>query len=193
MPNIETIKYLSTNEVEKLISKIINSRDKALFSLMYLYGLRCSEVVRLKVSDIRLQDNRINILASKGGLKGEHVINPSQVKELAKYLKEREKSKSVSNALFLSRKNDHLSTTQVYRLFKVYAIKAKLSKDKQHPHVLRHSIAVHMAESEVPVEHVRLHLRHREIKSTMVYFEITDPSRHRFQAKALSGEFVAKI
>jgi integrase len=193
MPNIETIKYLTTKEVETVMKKITSKRDLALFSLMYFYGLRCSEVSRLRLEDIRIGDNRINILASKNGLKGEHILNPVQVKNLVNYLKERNEVETTSNALFVSRKHGHLSGTHIRRLFQGYAKKAKISKDKRHPHVLRHSIAVHMAESETPVEHVRLHLRHREIKSTMVYFEITDPSRHRFQAKALGGEFVAKI
>jgi hypothetical protein len=50
-----------------------------------------------------------------------------------------------------------------------------------------------MAESETLIECVRLHMKDIEIKINVVYFEITDPSRHRFQTKALGGEFMAKI
>jgi site-specific recombinase XerD len=62
-----------------------------------------------------------------------------------------------------------------------------------YPHCLRHSIAVHMPDSGVPVEHVQIHLRHRRIDSAMVYFQITSKKRNDIQEKALGGEFVVKI
>ena len=195
----QTIKYLTPAEVKKLLTKIDDERDQAIFYLMYLYGLRCSEVVRLSLQDLRLNDDRIFIKASKNGISRENILDKTAKKLLINYLKGREailkksKIKSESNVLFLSGKLGNLSTTQIYRLYNQYATKAKLPQDKRHPHTLRHSIAVHMADSGVPVERVKDHLRHRKIDSTMVYFQITSKKMLENQAQDLEGEFVVKI
>jgi site-specific recombinase XerD len=208
----ETIKYLSTNQVEKLLSKIDILRDKAMFTLMYLYGLRISEATSIRLDDVRLNDNRMFIRASKNGISGEQVLNKQSKKYLIPWLEERKeivskkkiggvKMNSVSNfdtdsdkdILFISKKGNRLDNSQVFRLFKDYAKKARIPEDKRHPHVLRHSIAVHMAEDGVPVEYVQQHLRHRKIDNTMVYFQITNKRRHEMQEKALGGDSIARV
>jgi integrase len=192
-----TVKYLTSEEVTRFFSKIKTERDKALFGLMYYYGLRCSEASRLKVSDLRMTDGRIFIEASKNGISGEYALSKEARRLLTPYLAIRNKSKSYSDALFLSQKSiiesGHLDTSHINRMYKAYATKAKIPMDKRHPHTLRHSIAVHMADSGVPVEHVQIHLRHRKIDSTMVYFQITSKRRHEVQLKALSGKGIAQL
>jgi len=205
----ETIKYLTPTEVTKFMSKIKDKRDLALFSLMYYYGLRAIEASNLTLSDVRLEDNRIYIKAAKNGISGEYFLTKEAKKNLTIYLKIRNQKQVVSSAarihserpmghdgadaLFLSRKLGHLTTTQIRRLYYKYAEKAGLDESKSHPHCLRHSIAVHMADSGTPVEHVQIHLRHRSIDSTMVYFQITSKKRHEIQARALGGEFVVRV
>ncbi len=192
-----TYKYISKEDVERVISKIVSKRDRALFSLMYFYGLRCAEAVALNMEDLRLRDNRLYIHAAKSGTSGEVVLTPKTKRYLSAYLKERAQQNGDCEAIFVSRKSKtgdgRLSTTQVYRLFREYAKKAKLPKDKQHPHVLRHSIAVHMADSGVDVAVVKEHLRHRKIDTTMIYFRITSRARHELQAQALAGKYIADI
>lgn len=196
---VQTIKYLTPEEIKRLFTKIEDGRDKAIFYLMYLYGLRCSEVVRLTTQNLRMNDDRIFITASKNGINRENVLDKTAKKLLVRYLKEREKIlanskvKNESTVLLLSRKLGNLTTTQIYRLYHGYATKAKIPEDKRHPHALRHSIAVHMADSGVPVERVKDHLRHRKIDSTMVYFQITSKKMLENQAQDLNGEFVVKI
>jgi site-specific recombinase XerD len=196
---LQTIKYLSPDEVKKLFKKIEGNRDKALFYLMYLYGLRCSEAVGLTMQDLRMNDDRVFIRASKNGISRENILDKTAKKLLSVYLKEREeilkksKVRNEAESLFLSRKLGQLTTTQIYRLYHKYSTHAKLPEDKRHPHTLRHSIAVHMADSGVPVERVKDHLRHRKIDSTMVYFQITSKKMLENQAEDLAGEFVVKI
>lgn len=197
--SLQTIKHLSPEEVKKLFKKIESSRDKALFYIMYLYGLRCSEAVNITMHDLRMNDDRVFIRATKNGISRENVLDKTAKKLLSVYLKEREdilkksKVKNQADSLFLSRKLGKLTTTQIYRLFNQYSTNAKLPEDKRHPHALRHSIAVHMADSGVPVERVKDHLRHRKIDSTMVYFQITSKKMLENQAEDLNGEFVVKI
>jgi integrase/recombinase XerD len=195
--NMLTVKYLTPEEITKLFSKIKSDRDRALFGMLYYYGLRCSEASRLKLSDLRMNDGRIFIEASKNGISGEYALSKEARKILLPYIKERLKSTSYSEALFLSKKSvlesGHLDPSQINRLYKQYAKLAKIPEDKRHPHTLRHSIAVHMADSGVPVEHVQIHLRHRKIDSTMVYFQITSQKRHEIQLKALASKGIASI
>ena len=194
----ETIKYLTTKEVEKLLSKIEDPRDKAIFTLMYYLGLRCIEAVNLTVNDLRLEDNRIFIKAAKNGVSGEHILTKESKKVIKNYLPQREtkivKMRLDTPILFISKKGGKLSVRQIERLFKQYCIQAKIKdQSKHHPHTLRHSIAVHMANSSTPVEVVQIHLRHRKIDNTMIYFQITSQVRHQMQEKALQGVWVARL
>lgn len=199
MMSAETIKYLSPDEITRLFKSIISERDKTMFYLMYLYGLRCSEVVTINLSNLRMRDDRIFIRASKNGISRENVLDKTARKLLTHYLVVRDKvlsnSKLIneSDVLFLSRKLGKLTTTQIYRLYHKYATLANIPKDKRHPHSLRHSIAVHMADSGVPVERVKDHLRHRKIDSTMIYFQITSKKMLENQALDLNSEFVVKL
>jgi len=194
----ETIKYLTTKEVEKLLSKIDDMRDKAIFTLMYYLGLRCTEAVNLTINDLRLEDNRIFIKAAKNGVSGEHILTKETKKVIKNYLPEREnkiyKMRLDTPTLFISKKGGKLSVRQIERLFKTYCKKARIKDEtKHHPHTLRHSIAVHMADSGTPVEVVQIHLRHRKIDNTMIYFQITSKIRHQMQEKALAGAWVARV
>ena len=193
-----TIKYLTTTEVEKLLSKITDPRDKAMFGLMYFLALRCTELVNLKIEDLRLEDNRIFIRAAKSGVSGEYVLTKDCKKFIKDYLPIRDakikKMRLDTSILFISNKGGKLSTRQIERLFKQYCIKARIKDEtKHHPHTLRHSIAVHMADSGTPVEVVQIHLRHRKIDNTMIYFQITSKRRHEMQEQALGGAFVARV
>lgn len=194
----ETIKYLTTKEVEKLLAKILDPRDKAIFTLMYYLGLRCKEASELSINDLRLEDNRIFIKAAKNGVSGEHILTKETKKVIKNYLPQREqkiqKMRLDTPTLFISKKGGKISVRQIERLFKIYCQKARIKDEsKHHPHTLRHSIAVHMADSGTPVEVVQIHLRHRKIENTMIYFQITSKIRHQMQEKALQGAWVARL
>ena len=83
------IKYLSKEEIERLFLCIKDSRDKALFGLTYLYGLRISEALFLKPSHIDLENKKILIHRLKGGIGGERPLFVTAEKLIRKYLKKR--------------------------------------------------------------------------------------------------------
>jgi site-specific recombinase XerD len=184
----ETTKYISKEQVEKLLAKIGGKRDRALFALIYLYGLRCTEAARLTLQDLRIEDRRLFVHAAKRGNSGEVVLGADILRLLRAYLTDRG---AKPGALFLSRKGGKLSTRQIRRLFAEYA--AKLPADKRHPHVLRHSIAVHMVESGEDLRFINQHLRQRSMQSTAVYVQIADKKRLEMQERALSGTGIASI
>ena len=70
------IQYLSPEELERLRRTITDPRDRALFGVMYFYGLRVSEVVRLRLEDVNLDQGRIWIERSKSGIPGRSRYRP---------------------------------------------------------------------------------------------------------------------
>jgi type 1 fimbriae regulatory protein FimB len=191
---MEKIKFVSPELVEAFFKKIKSVRDRALFSAMYFYGLRAAEIRLLEIDGIDIENNRIYIHALKGGISGQHLLNPIVKKNIKAYLeKERLHQRTVQKALFLSQKGTPITPTQVFRLFQEYARKAKFPIDKRHPHVFRYSIAVHMAEGGFDIYQVKEHLRHEKIDNTLVYFQITNKTRMEKQREAFNSPMLARI
>ena len=166
------IKYLSKEEIERLFSCIKNPRDKTLFGLTYLYGLRLSEALLLKLSYVDLENKKILIHRVKGGIGGERPLFITAEKLIRKYLKVR---LDTGDALFTSRQGN-LSRQRVQQLFKRYAQKAGIDP-KYSVHSLRHSIATHLLDAGEGIEFVRDHLGHTNIQNTMIYAQITNHKR----------------
>ena len=85
----QKIKYLTQDEVRRLLTKIDSRRDKALFKMMYDFGLRISEVGKLTIRDIDFERGRIWIERLKGGVSGEYAIFRDTLKLINLYLQER--------------------------------------------------------------------------------------------------------
>jgi len=191
---MDEIKFVTPDLIEKFFSKIKSIRNRALFSVMYHYGLRAGEVGLITLEDVDLNNNRIFIRALKNGISGQNLLSPQVKRHISTYLEsERLKKRTLRKELFLSQKDHPITTTQIYRLFRTYAKKAKFPLDKQHPHTLRHSVAVHLAEAGLSVFEIKEHLRHRKVESTMVYFNLTNKSRMERQEQAFSNPMLAKI
>lgn len=178
------IDYLSQEKIKKLLDFIPSIRDKTLFTLMYYYGLRRVEASEMRLADINLTKNLIFIGAAKNGNSGWYHLHEKIKPLFQSYLQERKKSVRKSEFLFISRSSERLSPRQIAFLFQNYAKKVRYPIKMQHPHVLRHSIAVHMASSGVNVSTVQMHLRHKSINNTMIYFKIISSARAELQKSA---------
>jgi site-specific recombinase XerD len=181
-----TIKYLSKEEVERLFLCIKNPRDKALFGLSYLYGLRISEALSLKLSHIDLENKKILIHRAKGGIGGERPLFQTAEKLIRKYLKVR---LDTGDALFTGRQGN-ISRQRAHQLFKRYAQKAGIAP-KYSVHSLRHSIATHLLDAGEGIEFVKDHLGHTNIQNTMIYAQITNHKREEIFKRLETN--VAKI
>lgn len=168
------IQYLSPEELERLRRTIADPRDRALFGVMYFYGLRVSEVVRLRLEDVNLDQGRIWIERSKSGIPGEKPIPSGLFRLLKRYAPVRRPGPA-----FFTGRRGPLTVRWVYELFRRYATKAGLPVEKRHPHVLRHSIATHLIEDGHDIRYVQDHLGHASIKSTQIYAQVTDEHRAR--------------
>src|ERR1700756_2802257 len=114
--------YLSRQQVRQLLAVVTSVRDKALFSLIYFYGLRVSEAHALDRVDLDLDRQKIRILRSKNGIPGEKPLFRSLVTPLRDYLASRRDNDS---ALFVGRQG-RLGIRQIQALFRRYATLANL-------------------------------------------------------------------
>lgn len=171
---LDKIHYLTQEELKRLLSVVTNRRDKAIILLAYRHGLRASEVGKLQRSDIDFIRQRIRIHRLKGSLSGEYVLAPETAKVLKAYLRTR---KDNSPTLFPSRRGDPISRFTLDKMFKKYAERAKIPKEKRHFHVLKHSIATHMLDAGAELMFVKDWLGHADISNTLVYAQLTSRTR----------------
>ena len=165
--------HLRQDMVRNFFSVITSTRDKALFSLIYLYGLRVSEACLLHRDDIDLRRRTIRIWRVKNGNSGEKPLFKSLVPLLTTYLRTRSDD---NGALFVGRQG-RLGKRQIQALFTRYAIAANLPPNRRHVHCLRHSCATHLLDAGEPIDFVQDHLGHRSIESSLVYARVSDRRR----------------
>jgi len=173
-PKTETIKFLTQDETARLFSVIKDKRDRALFLIAYRHGLRASEVGRLAVSDIDFKKLRIMLHRLKGSHSGEHPLQTDEAKTLKTHLRSR---KAETPVLFTSNRNDPISRSMLHRLMRSYSERAGLPDEKQHFHVLKHSIATHLLDAGADVRFVQDWLGHANIQNTVIYTYLTSISR----------------
>ena len=179
------IKYLNRDQTAQFFSVVCDLRDRALFAVIYHYGLRVSEATLLQLSDVDLERGRITISRLKSGLGGERPLFSNTGELLKSYLEVR---LPTGSALFTGRQGD-LKRSRIQQLFRRYAEETGLESFSVH--CLRHSIATHLLEAGQGIEYVRDHLGHVNIQSTIIYAEITNQWREQiFQRLERSSEIV---
>ena len=182
--------YLSKDEVERFFGAIPdeNTRDRLLFEVIYRYGLRRREAALIRREHI---SERIWITRLKGGVSGEYPIHPTTRRLLWPHLSER--GEAGSPYLFFSRQSGTkpLSPSTIYGLFRRYAEAAELPRERQHPHVLRHSIATHLLDAGWDIADVQDWIGHADIKSTQVYAKVTNKRRETRYVESLSSDAIA--
>jgi site-specific recombinase XerD len=172
----ESIKFLTLDETKRLFSVIRDKRDKALFLLSYRHGLRASEVGLLQINDIDYKQLRIVIHRVKGSKGGTYPMQADEVKAIKAYLKHRTLD---SPFLFINNRGLPISRFGLRYLMEHYAEKARLPEDKQHFHVLRHSIATHLLDAGAELRFVQDWLGHSNIQNTVIYTYLSSATREQ--------------
>lgn len=169
---------ISVEEVENLlntpdIEKPEGLRDKAMLELMYSTGLRVSELLSLKVSQINTEIGIIKILG-KGGKERKVPIGDFALEFVNKYISEGRPSLKPkrSEILFLNRYGKQLSRQYFFLQVKKYALKANIRTEIS-PHTLRHCFATHMLENGAELRAVQQMLGHTNISTTQIYTNIS--------------------
>lgn len=166
-------KYLTQDELHRFFAVISSPRDRALFAVIYHYGLRVDEATLQTVEDIELKNHRIRIRRLKNGLGGEKPLWRHTAKLLRAYLRVRN---DAGPYLFTGREGP-LKKRQVQNLFAKYAEAAGIKG--RSVHALRHSIAVHLLDAGRGIEYVADHLGHKNIQNTRIYAQISHPLREQ--------------
>jgi len=166
-------RYLSQLEVQRFFGAITSHRDRALFALIYLYGLRVGEVSLLTRGDVDLERGRIVIKRLKGGAWSERPLFADAAALLRGVLTVR--PGEPGRPLFPGRSGP-LRKRQVQALFTSHRDRAGLDR-RYTCHGLRHSIATHLLDAGCSLEFVQDHLGHQSIRSTSIYARITDQRR----------------
>lgn len=170
---------LSMTEVEQLLNMTVRTplsyRNKAMLEIMYATGLRVSELVALKVSDLHLSMGFVRCLGK--GAK-ERIIPLGNVAEQAveDYLQHGRsailKNKKDERVLFLNQHGRPLTRQGFWKILKKIALEANIQKPIT-PHILRHSFATHLLENGADLRAVQEMLGHTDISTTQIYTHVT--------------------
>jgi integrase/recombinase XerD len=167
---------LSFDEIESIIAQIDLSkpeggRNKAILETMYSCGLRVSEVVNLKISQLYLDLGFIRVLG-KGDKERLIPIGSSAVKYISIYKNDirvhTEPKKGNEDILFLNNRGSKLSRVMIFYIIKDLALKAGIKKTVS-PHTFRHSFATHLVEGGADLRAVQEMLGHASITTTEIY------------------------
>jgi integrase len=170
----ETIKFLTPDETKRLFSVIKSRRDKALFLIAYRHGLRASEVGLLQKNDVDWKRQRIHVHRLKGSYSAEYPMQPDEVRALKSYLKTRTDD---TPTLFPSNRATPIGRRMLNVLMVKYGTLAHLPADKQHFHVLKHTIATHLLDASDDIRFVQDWLGHSNIQNTVIYTQLVSSSR----------------
>ncbi len=167
---------LHIHEIEAMLDLIDRStpegeRNYALLELLYSCGLRVSEIVSLKISDLHLADDYIKVIG-KGNKERLIPIGGLAKKALNSYINEVRVhvpiKKGQEDMIFLNRRGSHLSRVMVFYIIKDLAEKAGIRKVLS-PHTFRHSFATHLVEGGADLRAVQEMLGHESITTTEIY------------------------
>ena len=175
---------LSIQEIDSIIaavdlSKKEGQRNRAILETLYSCGLRVSELITLKLSDLYLDDEFIRV-EGKGQKQRLVLISKKAIKEIQFYMADRHLvtvKKGHEDFLFLSRRGTHLSRIMIFHIIKELADEVGIIKIIS-PHTFRHSFATHLLEGGANLRAIQMMLGHESITTTEIYTHI-DRSRLR--------------
>ena len=166
---------LTNEEVTKLLNSVsesdnISVRNRAMLELLYATGLRVSELISLKFSNIDIDEMFVKIIG-KGSKERLVPFGQKAQLYLKRYLRVRNDKKN-SEFVFLTKLNKPISRIEFWRQLKQIAIKAGITKNIT-PHTLRHSFATHLLTGGADIRFVQEMLGHSSISTTQIYTHIS--------------------
>lgn len=180
---------LSTQEVVRLLEQPAGDsakeiRDKAMLELLYATGIRVTELITLKVSDVNLQ---MGFIVCRDGAKERVIPFGTEARSaILRYL-EGTRAAMISNPdseyLFANCSGQSMSRQGFWKLIKYYAKKAGITADIT-PHTLRHSFAAHLVENGADLRSVQEMLGHSDISTTQIYANMNHNHIREVYAKA---------
>lgn len=166
--------FITKNEIDNILANFsidnpLDARNFALLELLYSSGLRISEALSLKVSDIKISTMLIQITGK--GRKQRIVPLGKKAKDaLINYINYRVQllNEKSSNKLFLTKNGYELDPSGAYRIINKI-LKGRVNADKKSPHVLRHTFATHLMDNGADINSVSDMLGHSSLSTTQIY------------------------
>ena len=175
---------IEPNDVKKLIRTIRVPRDRAMFLLLLRTGMRIGEMLKSKLSDINLKEQKMLIYESLKNHEGRVVYFSDDAKAaIKKWIKERNPHKRF---LFYSQGHHNFSYGGANRMFKKYLEKAGLSQQKYSLHCVRHTFASELLNAGMSLESLQKLLGHSDTETTRRYAKLTDKTLESEYFQAMS-------
>lgn len=168
-------KYLTKEEVKLLLECTTYLKHKAILSTLYSAGLRVSEVINLRISDIVSSEMKIRVRNGKRNKERYTLLSQKNLELLRLYWKKfGYKNYSPDDYLFISRQTKKKLTSRgVQSAIEKSVKKAGISK-KATPHTLRHSFATHLMNDGVDLVTIQALMGHSNMKTTSIYLHVRD-------------------
>lgn len=183
---------LTSAEIEKLLeqpdlSELKGQRDKVMLEILYVTGIRVTELVSLRIDDVNFSAGYIRV--KKKNSERHIPLGNRSVKLLKEYM---EKVRPLlirtedEKSLFINTNGQKMTRQGYWKILKQYKDQAKIEKEIT-PHTIRHSFAVHMLQNGTDVKKVQELLGHTDVASTMVYTQMADalPKENYFKFEEL--------
>jgi integrase/recombinase XerC len=173
--------FLTQEEITRLFetigknpNQLLRTRDQAIFEVLYATGMRVSELVKLNLRDLHLEQSEI-LVFGKGAKERIVLIGLTAQKALQAYLQATRPQLLVSPknpAVFLNKRGGRITQRSVERNLVEYVTAAGITKSVT-PHTIRHSFATHLLEGGADLRVVQELLGHSSLSTTQVYTHIT--------------------
>lgn len=190
LPNV-----LSEEEINRLFNAIDGSsssgaRDLAMLLIMYMAGLRVSELVSLKLSDVNVQKRLIKVRNGKGDKERTVPVGEAALIAYEDYVnlhRPETKNADKSDFCFLNKFGEPVSRVYFFLQVKKYAALAGIEKNVS-PHTLRHSFATHLLNHGASLRVVSSLLGHAHLETTEIYTHVNSARAQQEYAKAFDKE-----
>ena len=168
-------RYLTKEEVKRLLQSTTYLKHKAILSTIYSAGLRVSEVINLRISDIMSKEMKIRVRNGKRNKERYTLLSQKNLELLRVYWKKfGYKNYDPDDYLFISRQTKKQLTSRcVESAMNKSMQKAGIAK-KATPHTLRHSFATHLMNDGVDLVIIQALMGHSNIKTTSIYLHVKD-------------------
>ena len=190
----QTVDYLEEKEMQAILDAVDSNsrtgiRDRALLLLLYNTGARVSEIVELKLNDLRLDGAGQVHLLGKGKKHRNCPLWPETVAALQAYLEQRSPKESGIEHLFHNANGSPITRFGIRYITNKYGAAAQdqcpsIKTKTVNPHTIRHTTAMHLLRSGNDVNMVSYWLGHADINTTHIYLEIDMEMKRRMLEKA---------
>lgn len=169
--------YLTFDELKKIIKVTHNLKHKSIIMLLYSGGLRLSEVINLKITDIDSNSMIITISQAKGNKDRQVMLSEKFLLILRQYYIQYKPS----YYLFEGQNSLQYSGRSIQQIVKESTIKSGIKKIVS-PHVLRHSFATYLLEAGTDIRYIQELLGHSHLKITQIYTHISDVAKNKIKS-----------